>query len=87
MGRIDGGAMTTIFTRRYVSNLLQKGRNNEFTIIALTRNHSMVEELVVGYYYLVTVSANGSRISRDSVGATPLQAVENCLAKHGVKFR
>ena len=75
------------FTRRYASNLLKKGFNNEFTIQVITRQHSIVEELVVGYYYMAALTNNGTRLQRDSVGATPLQAVERCLEKHGIAFR
>ena len=74
-------------TRRYASNLLGKGTNNDFTLVAMTRRNSVIDNMTVGYYYYITIVANGPRTTQEAAGATPLQAVERCLVKHGVTFR
>jgi hypothetical protein len=73
-------------TSRYARNLLNNGRNNDFTIVDLQREHTMVDEVLIGYYYTVAITGgNGKKII--AVGATPTQAVTRCLEKHGVTFR
>jgi hypothetical protein len=71
---------------RYTRNLLNNGSNSDFTLLNLSRAHSMVDELVVGYYYRVTIIGTNLK-PIESVGATPTQAVQTCLRKHGVTFR
>lgn len=73
------------FTRRYASNLLKKGKNNEFELLDLKRQYTDVDGLAVGIYYQVLIK--GTQWKKDAAGVTPLQAVERCLEKHGVTFR
>ena len=73
-------------TRRYASNLLSKGKNSEFTIGNLKRTYTTIDNIVVGYYFFVEIGGANYQ-TKDAAGATPLQAVERCLEKHGVHFR
>lgn len=75
-----------IMTQRYASNLLKKGRNNEFTLIELNQHYSQADNVTVGHYYLALIGGP-NRATKDAVGVTPLRAVERCLEKHGVTFR
>lgn len=75
------------FTKRYASNLLRKGTNNEFAIVRLERKYAMVQDLQVGFYFEIEIRASSGRVGK-WVGVTPSQAVENCLHHfHGVEFR
>lgn len=74
-------------TSRYTRNLLVKGENNEYVIINMNRKTNMVDELIIGYYYVVEITALGQRTSQTAIGVTPEQAVHRCLTKHGVSFR
>jgi hypothetical protein len=72
-------------TDRYVTNLINYGRNREFDIDYITMKENVVESTQVGTYYAARVlSKSGAEIA---VGATLSQAVRNCLIKHGVTFR
>jgi len=75
-----------IVTIRYAGNLLRKGKNNEFVILDVLRQHHEVDEITVGYYFDATIIASSGQ-KRTATGVTPLQAVERCLVKHGVTFR
>jgi hypothetical protein len=73
-------------TSRYVRNLLIKGRNNEFEITILEKQYTMVDDLQIGNYYMTHIKQFGASVQK-AVGVTPEQAVQRCLAKHGVTFR
>ena len=73
-------------TSRYVRNLLVKGRNNEFILMDILRMHHEVDSVIIGHYFDATVKSNENQ-KRTATGVTPEQAVERCLAKHGVTFR
>lgn len=74
-------------TSRYARNLLVKGTNNEFAITKLERKYAMVQDLQVGYYFEVEIRASTGNTGK-WVGATPADAVINCLHHHhGVTFR
>jgi hypothetical protein len=73
-------------TERYISNLLKGGINDAFEIRELISKDSVVDGVIVGCYYEVTIGAiNKPYVS--AVGATPMQAVRRALEKHGVTFR
>jgi hypothetical protein len=72
-------------TSRYARNLLVKGKNNEYVLEYITRRYSMVDEITVGDYFLAEITQLNVR--REAAGATPEQAVNRCLEKHGVTFR
>lgn len=77
--------MTAPMTRRYVTNLLKKGKNDEFEILDLKRQYTDVDGLAIGMYYTILIKSKDWK--KDAAGVTPLQAVERCLQKHGVTFR
>jgi hypothetical protein len=72
-------------TERYLSNLLHYGRNKEFDILHIDREESKHQDIVVGYYY--TVSIVGKTRNEHAAGATLAEAVRRALEKHGVTFR
>lgn len=74
-------------TSRYARNLLVKGENNEYTITSVMRRTNMIDDFTIGYYYTADIVSLGSRTTKMAVGVTPEQAVNRCLAKHGVTFR
>lgn len=79
--------MTIPKTTRYVGNLLRNGKNNEYMIKELTRLTSVVDTIEVGYYFNISVTSIGTRITQVATGVTPLQAMTRCLEKHGEQFR
>jgi hypothetical protein len=74
-------------TERYVTNLINYGRNREFDIVDIRRLWSKVDGVNVGTYYEVFVEVSSSALSQRAVGATISQAVRRALEKHGVTFR
>lgn len=72
-------------TERYVTNLINYGRNREFDIEMITMKENVVESTQVGTYFSARVLSKTS--AEQAVGATLSQAVRNCLIKHGVTFR
>lgn len=73
-------------TQRYLSNLIHNGRNHEFDIDILIRRSNMVDGTVCGYYFTAKVVSTADILFECS-GATPTQAIQRCLEKHGVTFR
>lgn len=75
-------------SKRYISNLLQYGRNREFDILKITIHDSIEDGYSVGRYFFVRIDiANATDTSaKDAVGGTISQAVERALIKHGVTF-
>lgn len=76
-------------TERYVSNLINYGRNREFDIKVISQHDYIVHDTHVGVYYstLITPIINSDGKGQSGVGATISQAVRNALTKHGVTFR
>jgi hypothetical protein len=72
-------------TSRYIRNLLIKGKNNEFEILGMKRDYSMIDGICVGHYFMIDTKGVGGRFS--AAGATPEQALQRALEKHGVTFR
>jgi len=73
-------------TSRYVRNLLIKGLNNDFKVKEIVRLNTQVVNVVVGYYFNVSLTNNVYHTQVAS-GVTIEQAVHRCLEKHGVTFR
>jgi hypothetical protein len=75
-------------TSRYVSNLLNRGRNDTFEMITLTQEKATHDNITVGYYYDVTITKPiPDHTSEQASGVTPSQAISRCLRKFGVSFR
>lgn len=75
-------------TERYVSNLLSNGQNKEYSINALRRQTTLVNEDFVGYHWVVTVESATAVVNPAAAsGATPAQAIRRALEKLGVTFR
>jgi ssDNA-binding replication factor A large subunit len=75
-------------TERYVSNLINYGRNREFEIVEINQQAAIAHDEVVGFYYEArTNTANGEVKGVAGRGATISQAVRRALEKHGVTFR
>jgi hypothetical protein len=72
-------------TSRYVRNLLVKGKNNDFELMTILNQYAIVDELQVGRYYEARVVR--LHVGHVAMGVTPEQAIQRCLAKHGVTFR
>jgi hypothetical protein len=68
-------------TERYVTNLINYGRNREFDIDYIKQMPNVVDGENVGVYYVARI---GNQIAN---GATISQAVRRALEKHGVTFR
>lgn len=75
------------FTKRYATNLLKSGKNNEFEILDLKRQYTDVDGLAIGVYYIAYIKRLDNGFQRDAAGVTILQSIERCLEKHGVTFR
>lgn len=75
-------------TERYITNLINYGRNREFDIVKVTRETTTVDDQQVGVWFSSSV-AKGTDLVHDKVGcgATISQAVRRALEKHGVTFR
>lgn len=79
--------MNTPKSSRYAYGLLRNGKNNDYMIKSLERLTSVVDTIEVGYYFNISVTAMGPRITQVATGVTPLQAIIRCLEKHGETFR
>jgi hypothetical protein len=75
-------------TLRYITNLLIKGKNDEFELITLEHQQSLHDDIVVGSYYNVIVRRPmPDHSSEVASGVTPHQAIHRALVKFGVTFR
>jgi hypothetical protein len=78
-------------TDRYVTNLINYGRNREFDIDSIARRKHEADDVVVGVYFEVSLLHTGGEDKganrRLACGATISQAVRRALEKHGVTFR
>ena len=75
-------------TPRYVTNLLIKGKNEDFELISLEHQQALHDNIVVGSYYNVTIRQPlPDHSSEIASGVTPHQALERALIKFGVSFR
>ena len=72
---------------RYAAGLLKRGWNNEFELINIARNISVVEDICVGNYYEAYVRSNVETQQIKGIGLTPMEAVIKALTKLGVTFR
>jgi len=70
---------------RYTRNLLTKGRNNEFEILGMKRDYSMIDGVCVGVYFMIDTKGVGGKFT--AAGVTPEEALQRALEKHGVTFR
>jgi hypothetical protein len=73
-------------TIRYAGHLLRKGKNNQFTLLKLSQQESIQDDVILGNYYVATVYRRCHKVET-AVGITPYQAVQRALSKHGVTFR
>jgi ribosomal protein S6 len=74
-------------TERYVTNLINQGRNREFDVVDIRRLWNKVEGVNVGTYYEAYVELSSASHQENGFGATISQAVRNALIKHGVTLR
>jgi hypothetical protein len=75
-------------TNRYISNLVNRGRNHEFEIVVLQRAQALHDGIVVGTYYdTIILKPMPDQASERASGVTAAQAVRRCLTKFGVTFR
>lgn len=78
-------------TERYVTNLINYGRNREFDIASISRQITQKDGIVVGVYFdaILTCPDSGEEGHKTQMasGATISQAVRRALEKHGVTFR
>ena len=75
-------------TDRYVRNLINKGKNNDFEIITLQREQATHDGIVIGEYYDIIIrKPMPDHSSERASGVTASQAVRRALAKFGVTFR
>jgi hypothetical protein len=72
-------------TSRYIRNLLIKGKNNEFEILGMKRDYSVVDGVCIGCYFMIDTKGVGGKFA--AAGVTPEQALQRALEKHGVTFR
>lgn len=73
-------------SKRYISNLLQYGRNKEFDISYITIQWSKVDGESVGAYFQVGITKSNGNALKTACGSTISEAVERALIKHGVTF-
>lgn len=75
-------------TERYVTNLVNTGKNKDYTLIGTVRRSFVADEVLCGHYYDVTVAnISDESVTQSASGATPTQAVRRALKKLGVTFR
>jgi hypothetical protein len=75
-------------TSRYTTNLLIKGKNEDFEVISLEHQQAVNDDLVVGSYYNICIRQPlPDHSSQIASGVTPHQALERALTKFGVTFR
>ena len=75
-------------TNRYISALINKGKNDTFEIITLQREQALHDGIVVGSYFDVTITKPmPDHASERASGVTAAQAVSRALSKFGVTFR
>lgn len=73
-------------SKRYISNLLQYGRNREFDLSFISIQWSKVDGINVGAYFQVGITLSNGNALKTAVGSTISEAVERALVKHGVTF-
>ena len=75
-------------TPRYITNLLVKGKNEDYELISLEHQNAMHDNIIVGSYYNITIRQPlPDHSSEIASGVTPHQAAERALTKFGVTFR
>lgn len=74
-------------TTRYATNLLNKGENNDFVVAILVRERTMVNNTRIGSHFTVQLNQQVGERMIQTVGATPVIAIENALKELGVTFR
>lgn len=74
-------------TTRYSRSLLCDGQNDDFAIIHVGIHPMTVSGRQVGVYYEAVLTTKKDAQEQTDHGATPVEAVENALRKHGVTFR
>ena len=75
-------------TARYVSNILNKGRNDTFELASLTQQTAHQDGLIIGRYYEAILNRPfPDHSSEKASGVTPRQAVQRTLSKMGVIFK
>lgn len=76
-------------SNRYISNLLNKGRNDDFELIGLAQQNATHDGIVVGSYYNISLRRHSNPESDPGIaaGVTPSQAARRCMRKFGVTFR
>jgi len=73
-------------TSRYARNLIVRGKNNEYHLLSIKRENTMIDGCWIANYYVAEiVSTHG--VAKTAVGPSPENAVNRCLDKHGVTFR
>jgi hypothetical protein len=70
---------------RYVSNLLNRGRNDDFNLVSVTQENAIHDGIVVGSYYTICIRHIEAVLAAS--GVTPSQAARRCMKKFGVTFR
>lgn len=74
-------------TTRYATNLLHRGKNNEFKLLSIERQLSLIEDVCVGEYYEALVRESHTPQPVSGVGMTPIRAVMKALEKLNVTFK
>lgn len=74
-------------TSRYSNRILLLGRNDTFELESLVQKIATVDNLPVGVYFEASIKRTVGFENCAAVGATPRQAVQRSLEKHGVTFR
>lgn len=73
-------------TKTYVANLLLKGKNDTFEIDRVEQQVQVIDGDAVGFHFEAVVKLTSDFGTKKGYGATPRQAVQRALSKHGVQF-
>jgi hypothetical protein len=72
-------------SNRYISNLLNRGRNDDFDLVSITRENATHDGIIVGGYYNISVRHIEATLTAS--GVTPAQAARRCMKRFGVTFK